>query len=79
MPVEVIAGFDKLGGKKIDVNYPATGWQRPDPSESVVFPIWQAVKKRNDGSIALDFPRWACETSRCDAMPPNARDPFTGQ
>jgi hypothetical protein len=79
VPTEVIAGFDTFNGKKIDVNYPATGWTRPDREESVVFPIWQAVRQRGDGSVAIDFPRWACETSRCSSMPANGRDPFTGQ
>jgi hypothetical protein len=77
-PVKVIAGFDQLGGKNIDVDYPATGWNRPASPSAVVFPIWQAVKVRADGSTALDFPEWACETSRCASMPKNARDPYTG-
>lgn len=77
-PVNVIAGFDKLQGKVVDVEYAATGWTRPSAAEAVVFPLWQAVKLRADGSTALDFPQWACETSRCASMPPNARDPFTG-
>lgn len=78
IPVTVIAGFDTLGGKIVDVDYASSGWTRPSASESVVFPIWQAVKRRADGSSALDFPQWACETSRCASMPANARDPFTG-
>ena len=78
-PTQVIADFDTLQGKVIDVDYPATGWTRPKAADSVVFPIWQAVNQRADGSIALDFPQWACETSRCPSMPPNARDPFTGR
>ena len=77
-PVSVIADFDKLAGKIIDVDHPATGWTRPDASASIVFPIWQAVKQRADGSTQLDFPQWACETSRCPSMPANARDPYTG-
>lgn len=76
-PVKVIAGFDKFQGKTLDVDYPAKGWTRP--ADAIVFPIWQAVKQRADGSTALDFPRWACETSRCASMPPNATDPFTGR
>lgn len=77
-PVTVIAGFDQLQGKNVDVDYPATGWTRPAAATSVVFPIWQAVKTRADGTSALDFPQWACETSRCASMPANARDPYTG-
>lgn len=77
-PVTVVAGYDSLLGKIIDVDYPSSGRTRPSASESVVFPIWQAVKRRGDGSTALDFPQWACETSRCAGMPANARDPFTG-
>ena len=77
-PVTVIADFDMLGGKIIDVDHPATGWTRAKASDSIVFPMWQAVKQRADGSTALDFPRWACETSRCASMPANARDPYTG-
>lgn len=76
-PVKVIADFDRLADKVIDVDYPATGWQRPNPDAAVIFPIWQAVKVVN-GRTALDFPQWACETSRCPMMPPNARDPYTG-
>lgn len=76
--VNVVAGFDTLQGRIIDVDYAATGWTRPGASEAVVFPMWQAVKQRADGSTALDFPRWACETSRCASMPANARDPYTG-
>jgi hypothetical protein len=79
VPVKVIADFDRLGDKIIDVDYPATGWRRPDPNESIVFPIWQAVKIRPNGTTALDFPMWACEVSRCALMPPNARDPYTGE
>lgn len=78
IPVQVIADYDVLDDKIIDVDYAATGWTRPPAAESVVFPIWQAVKLRADGSTALDFPQWACETSRCASMPPNARDPYTG-
>lgn len=77
-PVKVIAGFDTWQGKILDVDHPATGWTRPAASESIVFPMWQAVKQRADGSTALDFPQWACETSRCASMPANARDPYTG-
>ena len=77
-PVKVVAAFDQLEGKLLDVDYPASGWTRPDASDAVVFPIWQAVKQRADGSSALDFPQWACETSRCASMPANARDPYTG-
>lgn len=76
IPVEVVADFDELGGKKVDVDYPATGWTRP--GNAVVFPIWQAVGRRADGTTKLDMPKWACETSRCASMPANARDPYTG-
>ncbi|MDB4944403.1 MAG: hypothetical protein JWP97_3937 [Labilithrix sp.] len=79
MAVNVIADFDRLGDKIIDVDYASTGWTRPAATASVVFPIWQAVKLRSDGSTALDFPQWACESSRCASMPDNARDPYTGE
>ncbi len=75
-PVKVIADFDTFDGEPLDVDYPATGWTRA--SGAYVFPIWQAVKLRPDGTTAIDFPQWACETSRCANMPPNARDPYTG-
>jgi hypothetical protein len=75
--VKVIAELDRFAGKPLDVDYPATGWTRPEGA--FVFPIWQAVKQRPDGSTQLDFPQWACETSRCPSMPPNARDPYTGE
>jgi hypothetical protein len=77
-PVRVIADFDRYRGKKVDVDYAATGWLRPPASESFIFPTWQAVSARPDGTAALEFPRWACETSRCGSMPPNARDWETG-
>jgi hypothetical protein len=76
MPVKVISGFDTFQGNTLDVDYPSTGWTRP--RNATVFPIWQAVKLGPDGSTKLDFPQWACETSRCPSMPPNARDPYTG-
>lgn len=79
IPVTVIADFDRLNGKIVDVDYPSFEWTRPSASSSTVFPIWQAVKTRPDGTTALDFPQWACETSRCASMPPNARDPYTGR
>lgn len=75
--VKVIAGYDTFKGKTLDVDYPATGWTRP--TDAVVFPIWQAVSRRADGSTQLDMPQWACETSRCASMPANARDAHTGQ
>ena len=74
--VKVIAGFDTFQGRTLDVDYPATGWTRP--TDAVVFPIWQAVTRRPDGSTQLDMPQWACETSRCPSMPANTRDPHTG-
>ena len=76
--VTVIADYDRYDGKIVDVDYPATGWTRPAAASAVVFPIWQAVALRDDGSTVLDFPQWACETSRCASMPANARDPYTG-
>lgn len=76
--VTVIADFDELDGKIVDVDYPATGWTRPNADDATVFPIWQAVKIDPNGVTRLDFPQWACETSRCPNMPPNARDPYTG-
>lgn len=79
IPVKVIAGFDYLGDKILDVDYPATNWKRPNPDDATIFPIWQAVKIGPDGSTQLDFPQWACETSRCPSMPANARDPYTGE
>ena len=75
-PVKVIADFDTFGGKPLDVDYPSTGWTRP--ANGYVFPIWQAVKMDANGQTTLDFPQWACETSRCASMPANARDPYTG-
>lgn len=77
-PVRVVADFDRLGDKLVDVDYPSTGWSRPGADASVVFATWQAVKVLENGSTALDFPQWACETRRCASMPPNARDPYTG-
>lgn len=74
--VKVIAGFDTFQGRTLDVDYPAKGWTRP--ADAVVFPIWQAVSQRADGSTQLDMPQWACETRRCPSMPANARDPHTG-
>jgi hypothetical protein len=79
VPVTVIADFDRWNGKVVDVDYASYHWTRASADASVVFPIWQAVKTRPDGSTALDFPQWACETSRCASMPANARDPYTGQ
>jgi hypothetical protein len=78
-PVKVIKGFDMLNGKKIDVDYPSTGWTRPSASESVVFPIWQAVKLRGDGTTELQFPQWACDSTRCASMPANKYNATTGQ
>jgi hypothetical protein len=77
-PVQVVADFDTFDGKLLDVDYPARGFTRPNPSQSIVFPIWQAVAQRADGSVSVEFPQWACETSRCPSMPPNSRDSFTG-
>jgi len=77
-PVKVIADFDTFRGRKIDVEYAASGWTRPKSSEAFVFPMWQALKVRPDGTTALEFPEWACETSRCAAMPKNVQDAETG-
>jgi hypothetical protein len=76
-PVTVVADFDSFLGLPLDVDYPATGW--PRPPGAVVFPIWQAMRERPDGSVVPDFPRWACETSLCASMPANTRDPYTGE
>jgi hypothetical protein len=77
-PVTVVAGFDTFRGRAVDVDYPSTGFARPDATASVVFPTWQAVTARPDGSLTVDFPQWACEASRCATMPPNRLDPQTG-
>lgn len=77
-PVKVIKEFDSFRGKKIDVDYASTNWTRPSAAESFVFPVWQAVKLRGDGSVEVQFPQWACETSRCASMPPNAYDAVSG-
>jgi hypothetical protein len=77
-PVKVIKDFDKLDGKLIDVDYPASGWTRPAASVATVFPTWQAVRVRADGTMELQFPQWACDSARCAAMPPNAYDAYTG-
>jgi hypothetical protein len=76
--VTVVDDFDYLDGKIVDVDYPSYGWSRPAPQDATIFPIWQAVKLDANGHTKLDFPQWACETSRCASMPPNARDPYTG-
>lgn len=76
--VHVLADFDHLGDRIVDVEYPSYMWQRPPANESVIFPIWRAVRIDANGHTKLDFPQWACETERCDSMPPNARDPYTG-
>jgi hypothetical protein len=78
-PVTVVAGFDTFRGRAVDVDYPSTGFARPASSASVVFPTWQAVTARADGSLSVDFPQWACEASRCASMPPNRLDPRTGE
>lgn len=77
-PVKVLAGFDTFRGRRVDVDHPSTRWTRPAASDAFVFPIWQAVQTRADGTTELAFPQWACETSRCAGMPPNAGDPETG-
>jgi hypothetical protein len=77
-PVSVVATLDTFHGRAVDVNYPATGFTRPNASRSFVFPTWQAVAARSDGSLTVDYPQWACEVSRCAAMPPHRTDPTTG-
>jgi hypothetical protein len=77
-PVTVVAGFDTFHGRSVDVDYAATGFARPSSARSFVFPTWQAVTARSNGSLTVDYPQWACETSRCAAMPPNRNDAATG-
>jgi hypothetical protein len=74
--VTVINGFDMWKGHAIDVDYAATGFQRP--SNAFVFPTWQAVKKRADNTVGLEFPAWACENSRCASMPVSKLNPLVG-
>ncbi len=76
-PVKVIAGFDTFAGKSIDVDYPATNFQRP--TNAYLFKTWQAVRSTGPNSVSLEFPRWACEVSRCASMPENRLDPLTGK
>lgn len=77
-PVTVVAGFDAWHGRSVDVDYPAVGFARPEPARTFVFPTWQAVANRSDGSLSIEFPRWACESTRCDTMPPQRLDERTG-
>jgi hypothetical protein len=77
-PVTVVAGFDAFHGRAVDVDYPSTGFTRPDPTRSIVFPTWQAVNARAEGTLTVDFPEWACEASRCASMPKNRLDATTG-
>ncbi len=77
-PVKVIAELDTWRGKSVDVDYPASGWTRPAASRSFVFPTWQAVRGLSDGTAKVEFPQWACETSRCASMPANSVDETTG-
>ena len=77
-PVTVVAGFDAWHGRNVDVDYPAVGFTRPESARAFVFPTWQAVANRSDGSLSVDFPRWACESTRCDTMPPARLDERTG-
>ncbi len=76
MPVSVISGFDSYKGKPVDVDYPATNFQRP--LGATVFRTWQAVRSAGKGAVTLEFPRWACEVSRCASMPESRLDPLTG-
>lgn len=75
-PVQVVAGVDTWHGHPVDVDYPATGFERP--AGALVFPTWQALSLDGDGVPRLEFPQWACETSRCAAMPANRTDAETG-
>jgi hypothetical protein len=76
-PVKVIAGYDTFRGQSVDVDYPASpGFTRP--TGAYLFRTWQAVRA-NGNAITLEFPRWACEVSRCASMPPNRLDPLTGK
>jgi hypothetical protein len=77
-PVTVVAGFDAFHGRAVDVDYPATGFTRPNAARSFVFPTWQAVSAKSNGSLTVDYPQWACEVSRCASMPPHRTDPATG-
>lgn len=77
-PVSVVNGVDAFHGRAVDVDYPSTGFTRPDPARSFVFPTWQAVAAKSDGTLTVDFPQWACEVSRCASMPPHRLDPSTG-
>jgi len=79
-PVEVIAGYDTWHGAPVDVDYPVhnNSWRRPAATQSVIFPSWQAVRRLANGSLRVEFPRWACDTTRCASMPENRLDPLTG-
>ncbi len=79
-PVEVIAGYDTWHGSPVDVDYPVhnNSFRRPPASQSVIFPSWQAVRRLANGSLRVEFPRWACDTTRCASMPENRLDPITG-
>jgi hypothetical protein len=76
VPVKVVAGVDTFRGQPIDVDYPASGFVRP--SNAFLFRTWQAVRAIDATHVTLEFPRWACEVSRCPSMPPNRLDPVTG-
>jgi hypothetical protein len=75
-PVKVIAGVDTFQGKAVDVDYAATRFERP--ANATVFKTWQAVRATGANGVVLDFPRWACEASRCASMPENRLDAVTG-
>lgn len=79
-PVTVIAGYDTWHGAPVDVDYPVynNSFRRPPASQSVIFPAWQAVRRLANGALRVEFPRWACETTRCPSMPENRLDPVTG-
>jgi hypothetical protein len=76
MPVTVVSDFDSYKGKPVDVDYPSTNFQRP--AGATVFRTWQAVRSTGNGKVTLEFPRWACEVSRCASMPENRLDALTG-
>jgi hypothetical protein len=78
-PVKVIDGFDTFRGQWVDVDYPASGFSRPPSDKAFLFRTWQAVRQTGPNAVTLEFPRWACEVSRCPSMPPNRLDPVTGR
>ena len=66
--VEVIDDFDRLDGRVLDVDYPATGWRRPTGEDVWVFPTWSSD----------DHPRFVCpaaEAPGCGHMPAGLASP----